>query len=102
MLDCNRGRGISCTVRLGGPGSLGFKKGPQNLSVTVFPSGQVDFQGEIWTENFLSRASGEKIFLALSRGGSEGMLPRKGLKILLLRLARIAFVAASFPPIFFS
>ena len=59
------------------------------LLSAVFPSGQVDFQGDIWPKNVL----------ALSRG-SGGMLPRKILKILLLRLARIAFVA-SFPPIFF-
>ena len=37
--------------------------------------------------------------MVLSRGPG-GMLPRKIMKILLLRLARIAFVA-SFPPIFF-
>ena len=50
-----------------------------------FPSGQVDFQGEIFWP-YLE--------------GYGGMLPRKILKILLLRLARIAFMA-SFPPIFF-
>ena len=65
----------------------------------VFPSGQVDFQGEIWTKSFLSHISSENNFLPLSRG-IRGHAPWKILKILLLRLARIAFVT-SFPPIFF-
>ena len=51
----------------------------------MFPSGQVDFQGEIFWPYL---------------GGSGGMFSQKILKIFLFRLARIAFVA-SFPPIFF-
>ena len=48
------------------------------LPIAEFPSGQVDFQGEMFWPYL---------------GGSRGMLPQKILKILLLRLARIAFVA---------
>ena len=36
--------------------------------ISVFPSGQVDFQGEICPKKFLSHASSKKKFLALPRG----------------------------------
>ena len=61
----------------------------------VFPSGQVDFQLEKFGQKFFE----PKNFLPYL-GGFGGMLPLKSLKILLLKLARIAFVA-SFPPILF-
>ena len=55
-----------------------LQKAENLLPIAVFPSGQVDFQGEIFWPYL---------------GGSRGMLSQKILKILLLRLARIAFVA---------